>query len=108
IDVTRGMIEDLEAEISVQAEELSRLKAEYAALLARYPIPSPTERYGRIIKIAELAKELRSKRARLGWMKKRWIPELDSPILYQYATRGDSKNPYPYAGSSCSWPPPSS
>lgn len=90
------MIEDLEAEIAVQAEELSRLKAEYSALLAGYPIPSPTERYSRVVKISELAKELRSKRARLGWLKKRWIPMLEGVILYQYATRGDSKNPYPY------------
>lgn len=96
LDVTGEMIEVLEAEIAVQAEDLKRMKATYAALRVRYPPISYTERYYYIVRIPELSRELRSKRARLGWLRKRWIPELAAVALFQYATRGDSKNPYPY------------
>ena len=96
IDVTREMIEVLEAEIAVQVEDLKRMKETYETLRVRYPPPSYTERYYYIVRIPEASRELRSKRARLGWLRKRWIPELTAVALFQYATRGDSKNPYPY------------
>lgn len=96
LEVTPAMIEALEAEIVVQAEELRRMKATYASLRVRYPPPSYTERYYYIVRIPELSRELRSKRARLGWLRRRWIPEVWAVELFQYATRGDSKNPYPY------------
>lgn len=91
-----SQIDVLEREIVVQDEELKRLRAEYAALFLLYRIPSPAERLARISKISELAKELRSKRARLGWLRKRWIPVVESVMLYQYATRGDPDHRYPY------------
>lgn len=97
LDVTRETISALEAEIAVQDEELKVMKAEYAALSVRYPPPPYTDRYYYIVKIPELSRELGSKRARLGWLKKRWIPELVAVELLQYATRGDSQHPYPYA-----------
>lgn len=96
VEVTDEMIEDLEAEIAVQDEDLKRMKATYAALRLKYPPPSYMERYYYIVRIPEASRELRSKRARLGWLRKRWIPELTAVALFQYATRGDSKNPYPY------------
>ena len=53
IDVTREMIEALEAEIAVQVEDLKRMKETYETLRVRYPPPSYTERYYYIVRIPE-------------------------------------------------------
>jgi len=70
VELTREMIEALEAEIAVQKEKLDRLKAEYATLHLKYPSIPPSRRYEHIVEISELTKEIRSKRSRLGWLRK--------------------------------------
>lgn len=110
-------IEPLEAEIAREAEALRLFRAEERAIAARYPPVSVTTRYYYIVRGQELSREVRSKRARLGWLRRRlrrlsreirskrarlgWLkrrlpPKLEAVDLFMYATRGDSKNQYPY------------
>jgi len=110
-------IRPLEAEIASEAEALRAFRAEERAVMIRYPPVSYTTRYYYIVRGQELSREIRSKRgrlgylrrllkglnkeirslrAKLGWLKRRLIPRLEAVDLFMYATRGDSKNPYPY------------
>jgi len=110
-------IQPLEAEISREAAELRQFRAEERAITARYPPVDITTRYYYIARGAELDRAIRSKRgrlgylrrllrrlnreirslrAKLGWLKRRLVPRVEAVDLFMYATRGDSKNPYPY------------
>jgi len=96
LEVTEEMLLALEKEIEEEAVLLRRFKAEQEAFYRRLIPPSPADRYYVMVRITDLSHTLRVKRARLGWLRRRWVPEVVSVPLYMYATRGDPKNRYPY------------